>query len=130
MKWLLDVDVLCALAWESHERRKEARQWLDGGAKVVTSPISELGFLRVSLRAHGARFSDAVAALTDITHRAGFISDAVRVADLPECTPGQSTDAHLVVLARHHKLKLATFDNGLANQSWAKGVAENPLVRG
>lgn len=127
MKWLLDVDLLCALVWESHERHDEARAWLEGGARVVTSPIAELGFLRVSLRAYNATFEDALAALTEVTTRAEFIPDDVRATDLPACTPAQSTDAHLVVLARRRKLRMGTLDEGLLKQTWAKGVAKNPL---
>lgn len=55
MRWLLAADLLCALVWESHERHKAARAWLDAGARVVTSAVAELGFLRVSLRAYSAR---------------------------------------------------------------------------
>ena len=127
MKWLLDVDLLCALVWELHERHDEARAWLDGGAKVVTSPIAELDFLRVSLRAYNARFEDALAGLTEVTARAKFIPDDVRATDLPPCLPAQSTDAHLVVLARQRKLRMGTLDEGLLKQTWAQGVAKNPL---
>lgn len=128
MKWLLDVDLLCALVWESHERHDEARAWLDAGAKVVTSPIAELGFLRVSLRVYSASFENALVGLAEVTSRAEFIADDVRAAELPSCTPAQSTDAHLAVLARRQKLRLGTLDEGLLKQPWAKGVAENPLA--
>ncbi len=128
MKWLLDVDLLCALIWESHERHDRARAWWDAGAKVVTSPIAELGFLRVSLRVYGASFENALAGLTEVTARAEFIADDVRAAELPPCTPAQTTDAHLAVLARRQKLRLGTLDEGLLKQPWAKSVAENPLA--
>ena len=128
MKWLLDVDLLCALVWESHERHDEARVWLDAGAKVVTSPIAELGFLRVSLRVYSASFENALAGLAEVTSQAEFIADDVRAAELPPCTPAQSTDAHLAVLARRQKLRLGTLDEGLLKQTWAKGVAGNPLA--
>ncbi|MGH9928513.1 MAG: hypothetical protein ACREA9_04690 [Pyrinomonadaceae bacterium] len=38
------------------------------------------------------------------------------------------TDAHLVILARRHGLKLATLDLALIGKPWAAGVAENPLA--
>lgn len=127
MKWLLDVDLLCALVWESHERHNEARAWLDAGASVVTSPVAELGFLRVSLRVYSASFEHAQAALAEVTDRAGFIADDVRAVDLPPCTPAQSTDAHLAVLARRQNLHLGTLDAGMMKQTWARDVARNPL---
>jgi predicted nucleic acid-binding protein len=127
MKWLLDVDMLCALAWQSHARHMEARRWLDAGAQVVTSPIAELGFLRVSLHAYRATFEDAQIALQDITSRADFLADDVRAANLPKCSAALTTDAHLLVLARRHGMKLATLDEGLLKQTWAKNFAETPL---
>lgn len=83
--------------------------------------------LRVSLRAYNATFEDALAGLTEVTTRAEFIPDDVRATDLPACTPAQSTDAHLVVLARRRQLRMGTLDEGLLKQTWAKGVAEKPL---
>ena len=38
-----------------------------------------------------------------------------------------TTDAHLVTLARRHGLKLATLDEILITKPWAVGIAENPL---
>ena len=41
-----------------------------------------------------------------------------------------TTDAHLVTLAKRHGLKLATLDGTLIAKPWAVGVAENPLLQG
>ncbi len=40
-----------------------------------------------------------------------------------------TTDAHLVTLAKRHGLKLATLDGMLIAKPWAAGVAENPLLQ-
>ena len=40
-----------------------------------------------------------------------------------------TTDAHLVTLAKRHGLKLATLDEALLAKPWAAGVAENPLLQ-
>ena len=40
-----------------------------------------------------------------------------------------TTDAHLVILAKRHGLKLATLDGTLIAKPWAAGVAENPLLQ-
>jgi predicted nucleic acid-binding protein len=39
-----------------------------------------------------------------------------------------TTDAHLVTLAKRHGLRLATLDGILIAKPWAAGVAENPLL--
>ena len=98
----------------------------------ATCPISEIGFLRVSLSpAYGANFADATAALGAIVrmrnHR--FLRDATRALSLPAVGSTKDvTDAHLVSLARRYRLKLATFDAALCGKQWARGVAEN-LIR-
>ena len=38
-----------------------------------------------------------------------------------------TTDAHLVTLAKRHGLKLATLDATLIAKPWAAGIAENSL---
>lgn len=89
-----------------------------------------MGFLRVSLSpAYGASFDDAMETLAAIlsipTHR--YLTDGTRALSLPHLTRSKDiTDAHLVNLARHHRLKLATFDAALREMEWARGVAEDP----
>jgi hypothetical protein len=89
-----------------------------------------MGFLRVSLsRAYGASFDDAITTLGSIVemraHR--FLRDATRAQSLPRVSTAKDlSDAHLVHLARFHRLKLATFDAALCTKEWARGVAEDP----
>lgn len=88
-------------------------------------------FLRVSMSAaYGASFADARTALAAIlelpAHR--FLTDATPAAALPPVANSKDvSDAHLVRLAASHGLRLATLDEGLCGQSWAAGIAENPL---
>jgi predicted nucleic acid-binding protein len=56
-----------------------------------------------------------------------FLADAVEAAASPETNSKDTTDAHLVTLAKRHGLKLATLDAALIAKPWAAGVAENPL---
>jgi uncharacterized protein len=127
---LLDVNFLIACGWESHAEYIRASRWLSHAKSFATCPISEMGFLRVSLSpAYGASFEDAMTALGAIikmsTHR--FLGDATRAKDLPEVsTTKEVTDAHLVHLARRNRLKLATFDATICEKAWARGVAEDP----
>src|SRR5579862_7812319 len=127
---LLDVNFLIACGWESHTEYARASQWLSRATSFATCPISEMGFLRVSLSpAFGASFEDAMAALSAIvgmnTHR--FLRDATPAQSLPRVSTSKDiTDAHFVHLARTYKLKLATFDAPLCEKEWARGVAEDP----
>ena len=57
-----------------------------------------------------------------------FVADDVSGTDAPETPSKDTTDAHLVALAKRHGLKLATLDTTLAAKPWAAGVAENPLA--
>ena len=57
-----------------------------------------------------------------------FLVDDIDIAALPALASyKETTDAHLVTLAKRQGLKLATLDIGLIAKSWAVGVAENPL---
>jgi uncharacterized protein len=129
---LLDVNFLIACGWQSHANHVRASRWLSGTKSFATTPVSEMGFLRVSLSpAFGARFEDAIAALEAIVRTRGhrFVRDDTRAASLPMVTTSKDvTDAQLVYLARRNRLKLATFDVALCDKPWAKGVAEDPTA--
>jgi uncharacterized protein len=127
---LLDVNFLIACGWESHVEHAQASRWLRRASAFATCSIGEMGFLRVSLSpAYGANFQDAMTALRAIVtmgaHR--FLPDATRAQSLRQISTSKDvTDAHLVELARRHRLKLATFDAMLCAKEWARGVAEDP----
>ena len=131
MSHLLDVNLLLACAWSGHADHVRANRWLNAVAEFSTAPVTQMGFLRVSLSvAYGASFGDAQTALRAIlqlkSHR--FLTDAVPADSLPVLSSGKDvTDAHLVRLADNQGLKLATLDGGLCKKPWAAGVAENPL---
>jgi len=131
MSHLLDVNFLLACGWSSHSRHTAARAWLEARSSFTTSPLSELGFIRVSMSpGYRASFTDAQAALGNITSRpqARMVAVDLPVRKLPELTThADVTDAYLVELARAHGLKLATLDDVLWRKQWAVGMAENPL---
>ena len=56
-----------------------------------------------------------------------FLNDDVEGIASPQTNSKDTTDAHLVTLAKRHALKLATLDSALLSQPWAAGVADNPL---
>ncbi len=131
MSHLLDVNLLLACAWSRHTNHTQANRWLNSLTQFATAPVTQMGFLRVSMSpAYGASFGDAQSALQDIlqlkSHR--FVTDAVPANTLPALSVGKDiTDAHLVRLAGSHGIKLATLDAGLCRKPWAAGIAENPL---
>jgi predicted nucleic acid-binding protein len=123
VKYLLDVNVLVAWGWKEHAEHERVAKWLalerdkpDSG--FLTSPIPELGFVRVSVqRAAGTiAVKEACTALDGMltslgnTHR--FISDDQRGTNLPIWCKGaaRTTDAHLLALAKRHGAELATLD--------------------
>ena len=131
MSHLLDVNVLLAGAWSGHPDHGRVNRWMNSVADFATAPITQMGFLRVSMSpAYGASFADARTALDAMlqlkSHR--FLADATRANSLPALAVSKDvTDAHLVRLAASHRLKLATLDGNLCQQPWAAGIAENPL---
>jgi predicted nucleic acid-binding protein len=128
---LLDVSLLLACGWSEHARHAQANRWLNKVAAFATCPLTEMGFLRVSMSpAFRASFEDARTILNSLleleSHR--FVTDTIRAKSLPALTSRKDvTDAHLIGLARRRGLKLATLDDRLCQRSWAAGVAENPL---
>jgi predicted nucleic acid-binding protein len=131
VSYLLDVNLMLACGWRSHQKHAAARVWLDRQPDFATTPISELGFIRVSMSpGYRASFADAQLALLEITARkqARFVSATFGAAKLPSVsTYADISDAYLVELAKAHGLKLATLDDELCKRSWASGIAENPL---
>ncbi len=131
MSHLLDVNILLACAWSGHADHARANRWLNSTTAFATAPITQMGFLRVSMSpAYGASFADAMTALAAILHLPShrFLTDTTQAASLPAlATSRDVTDAHLVHLAVSHGFKLATLDGNLCKKPWSADIAENPL---
>lgn len=131
--WLLDVNVLLGCGWKSHADHEFLMRWLLQANEWATCPLTESGFLRISMTAaYQADFEDARKTLSTLRALPGhrFLADDVAVASLPVLSSyKETTDAHLVTLAKRHGLKLATLDDLLIAKTWAAGVAENPLLQ-
>lgn len=124
MTYLLDVNLLMALRWESHENHRASR-WFRGVSSFATCPVAQLGFARVSSHpllgfAIGTEqaFSVLRQFLADSRHV--FVPDDLSVTDRVLLTEGirgtgQITDHYLAALARQHGLTLATFDKALGS---------------
>ena len=131
MSWLLDVNFLLASRWTTHADHTAVRAWLDKQAEFHTTPIVELGFMRVSLSpGYSASWPDAHRSLISLYSRPAhrFLADDLSATDSPESSYKDSTDAHLVRLAFRHGLKLATLNMALLAKPWASGHAFNPIL--
>jgi predicted nucleic acid-binding protein len=127
------VNLILASRWTTHSDHLAAKAWIDSAREFHTCAITELGFLRISLSVvYQATWIEAQEALAKLHARPAhrFLADDVDAVSLPVLTSYKdTTDAHLVTLAKRHGLKLATLDGTLIAKSWAAGVAENPLAQ-
>ena len=126
MSYLLDVNVLVAWGWTDHEDHNRAVNWLAAckrmrGLKLFTSPIPEMGFIRVSVQRAYGRISVRMAAdvlrgmVKSLGAKHRFLADDLNCEAWPEwCTfAAHTTDCHLLLLALRHSLHLATLDAGI-----------------
>jgi toxin-antitoxin system PIN domain toxin len=127
--YLLDVNVLIALAWPLHVHHGVAHAWFEkvGHRSWSTCPLTQLAFVRISsntkIISTAVSPRAAVQALGDMVALAGhvFWPDDLQVKDLASFTSNalvghrQVTDAYLIELAKRHKGKVATLDAGLAD---------------
>ena len=125
--YLLDTNVLLALAWPNHVHHPEAMKWFRerGAPSFRTCPLTETAFVRISCNprftAEAVSPSEAIALLRRICALPGhqFWPDDL---SLTEQHPGltrlaghrQVTDAYLLALAISHEGMLATLDRGVA----------------
>lgn len=126
-EYLLDTNVLLALAWPQHAHHRRAHEWFRrvGAGAWASCAITQLGFVRISAnpritvagvtpRAATVLLSQFVllpghrylSELPPITASALFSSDQLR-------GHGQVTDLYLLSLAMHHGCRLATLDEGI-----------------
>jgi len=124
---LLDVNVLLALAWSSHEHFEPAQAWRKGpNAKWATCTFTQVAFIRLSSNPNVvdpvATPQQAGALLQKMTTNPAhtFWVDDMDIKNTQDWPPSwvrghkQVTDAHLLRLVRRHHGKLVTFDAALA----------------
>ncbi len=121
MTGLLDVNVLLALAWPTHQHHHAAHQWFhdESGRGWSTCALTQLGFVRLSSNpaysVDAVTPQDATSLLRKLTShkRHRFWAELPALdADCFRHAAGhqQVMDAYLVWLARHHKGRVVTFD--------------------
>jgi len=125
--YLLDADVLIALAWPEHRKHSLARTWFGKNRAKgwATCPLVQAGFVRIlsnpAFSPHSVTVSEAVealqASLRDEAHQ--FWPDSISFPDAvgrlsrPMRGHQQVTDAYLVALAMRNRGKVATLDGGM-----------------
>jgi predicted nucleic acid-binding protein len=123
MRYLLDVNALVALGFLQHEFHERVAHWVralgsKGLPELVTSSITELGFVRILAQAPQYGFTVAHARTLllrlkrENTLKFTFIPDDHDVSHLPGWvkTAKQTTDGHLAQLAKANGAILATLD--------------------
>jgi toxin-antitoxin system PIN domain toxin len=116
---LLDANVLIALVVADHVHHDAAEDWLAGVTGPFAScPLTQGSLVRLLLR-EGQAASTASAVVRALTRNARheFWPDDVSYTEVSmDGIVGhrQVTDAYLAQLARAHKSRLASFDQGLA----------------
>lgn len=120
MKHLLDVNVLIAGIWTSHDQHAAVVKWLSG-KQIVLCPLSELGFIRIStnkrvLNAPMDRTREMLAKFSADAKADRIPADLDALDSHPKASD-QVTDHYLADLAQKHGLKLATLDSELKHPS-------------
>jgi predicted nucleic acid-binding protein len=123
MKYLLDVNTLIALGLEFHTLHARVSQWIrsDSSGSYLTSPITELGFVRViaQVPSYGTSVHETRGLLLRLKQSRSklieFVPDSVDITSLPSwvTAPALTTDGHLVELAKANDAVLATLDQGI-----------------
>jgi hypothetical protein len=126
VRFLLDVNVLVALAFPLHEFHGKAHSWFrrEHDRQWATCALTKAGFLRVASQALGGGRAAACEVLEGLErdcrspHHAYWpvdtdlreLSDSMRSRLIG---PNQITDMQLLMLAHRQKGQLATFDGGI-----------------
>ena len=126
-RYLLDVNSLIALADPDHQHHRPVQAWfkVSGGANWGVCPLTEAGFVRVTInpvyRPASRTMEQAIAILADFASTPGYrywpISDSWASLTAPFSARllghQQVTDAYLLGLAVKQKGILVTFDRAI-----------------
>lgn len=136
MSYLLDVNVLLALAWPNHVHHFASRTWFASSHSSgwLTCSITESGFIRVSSNARVTPDARTPAEAALLLHRMcevsghRFVVDSVSLADShievgeTAHSSAQVTDLHLILLAREADAGFVTFDRQASQMAEKIGV--------
>ena len=140
---LLDINILTALLWPTHEHHDAAHRWFGDRADAswATCSLTQLGFVRIVSNAAFSRDAlspiEALALLGEnLAHPAHeFWTDSLQVRAAVKGMEArlqghkQLTDAYLLALSHRRKGVLATFDRGLRTLAGDEFSASVEIVR-
>ena len=126
--YLLDVNVLVALSWPTHESHQRVERWFANHARQgwATCPITQAGFVRIlsnrSFSQDALTVADAIRLLASNLQHSEHLFWPNELSLYQAVSPfgkrlvghQQITDAYLLGLAQHRKGKLATLDTSVA----------------
>ena len=123
MRYLLDVNVLVALADAAHAHRGRVSKWYAGllpSDVICTCATTELGLVRAMLNV-GTQptLASALTAFSELKNssrlKVEFLADDLGVEVMPAYvkTARQTTDGHLLMLAAKHGARFATLEAGI-----------------
>jgi toxin-antitoxin system PIN domain toxin len=132
---LLDVNVLLALAWPSHQHHSQAHSWFAANANDgwATCAVTQLGFIRISSNPAFTEYA------VSPRNAAGLLKSWTRhsshqfMQSPPACVEAiyanalghrQVTDAWLIEVARQNNGRLVTLDSRMGAHVKAKGTVE------
>jgi len=119
----MDVNALIAFGITQHQFHQRVVDWIRAqrGSAFLTSSVTEIGFVRVvaSVAMYGLEVAQARTLLLGMKANAAqpltFLSDDIDISALPAWvkSPAQTTDGHLLQLAKANGAVLATLDEGI-----------------
>ena len=123
MRYLLDVNALIAYGFRRHGFHEQVASWVNScrSDTFLAFAITELGFVRIlgNVRTYGMDVARARDLLLKLKRSSKlplqFISDGDDVSLLPPWVrnPAQTTDGHLLQLAKSNGAILVTLDKGI-----------------
>ena len=126
--YLLDVNVLIALAWDDHEHHARAHAWFGrlAGESFATCNVTQSGFVRLSLNPGVVHcqigITDVFEMLESFTKHPNqsFCEDGALQTELSAwqsvTSYKQVTDTNLLLIAHRHGRKFVTLDDGIHNR--------------
>ena len=141
MRFLLDVNVLVALAFPLHASHSVAHAWFrrEPGRLWATCPLTQAGFLRAASRALGGSRDAILKALAGLERDCRspnheYWPTDVDLHDLSDSQrsrlrgPNQIADMQLILLAHRRRSQLATLDTGLKELASGTGYENSVLL--
>jgi len=141
VRFLLDVNVLIALAFPVHTSHQQAHKWFRGEPNRLwaTCALTQAGFLRAATRQLGTSRDAVRLALSGLEQDCQSSNHEYWPVDIDLCDlsdslrsritgPNQITDMQLLLLAHRRHAQLASFDRGIKALAAGTRYADSLLI--